>query len=1069
MPTRCCWTGLVAALALAGVSLADELLQTDALGLRLSRGRIAAVENRLTGEQLTLVPEPKSLAVLWRKRPAYLPADDSVSLDREGDRLTWTLSAPDRTTCTVVQQASPTGSDVIVQQRAASEQAGLYGIHWGLAGVPAERVTLIVPGLSGVAFGARVPFSSQTFSWPSGWEAGMVLLQMQHGGFLIWADDPELTFKSLVVSHRKQRFELRFETDNHAPFDACRDVASVRWRITAYAGDWRTGAAIYRRWMQETFALTPLTGQRPAWVKDIGFMATVGLDPAILDALAEHVVPERTLLYVPNWRKDPYDVNYPDYTAAEGFAAFVEAAHARGFRVMPHVNYFGCDSKHPLYDRFKDAQLRSPHTKELQWWIPPLQRGQDEEPTLKFAYIHPGLTQWRQLLIERFRDVAERYQIDAFHLDQTLCIPNHAGGRVDGLTVPEGNVLLHKELREALPHVALSGEGLDEVTLRYEAFAQRHASHAVDHVHKTWNDAFIACGHPISSFLFLPYNTINGYLGMSNPDDKGVYGGWTRAYENWGVIPTFSRPSMRQLGTPDGEVRALLDLAGLWTQHQLRPDFGGNWHESLKFRHVGDDGAAVTFERMPGGGSVCTAAVEGNRREVYRYIRGVNRIAVGGSIHGWPAHNRNEIMGLDPGVSYFWTPTPRDLRGPHISEMPAGLVVTQTRLDPEKFIVRVEGLHASGWLDLVEQAGDARTGLVLDGEEHELDRGGSFHVTRATCGGRARNGIFAHPPWQGIPGQAAAGLGDTFGEYDIDLPAERQAELCFAIGMRDDVRERSDGVTFSVLVNGRELFSKHWANSAWDEHRVALDAFAGQRVKLRLVTGVGPDGNASFDWAVWGEPRLRLRESKRPARLVLTVPREPSLILDGGAGDVTRLAPAEGMQRLAVDTTLPAHIACLWTEPTRVDATASLAQVTFTVSATVSGQSTRLPLKYVSFAPGAGTSNGEERAGLTAHPPSAGRVYADYLLQLPPTHRLTLDFAVALQDGSKSEACRFLVEANGEELFSQLVTGPDGWHPGRVDLSRFAGHPVLLSLIVDSEGPYSYDWARWADPVLRED
>jgi len=96
----------------------------------------------------------------------------------------------------------------------------------------------------------------------------MILLQMRRGGFLIWADDPDMTFKKLFVLHRRRRFELRFESDNHAPFDACRTVASVSWRIKAYVGDWRIGAAIYRQWMQTTFRLTPLAEQQGTAVVD---------------------------------------------------------------------------------------------------------------------------------------------------------------------------------------------------------------------------------------------------------------------------------------------------------------------------------------------------------------------------------------------------------------------------------------------------------------------------------------------------------------------------------------------------------------------------------------------------------------------------------------------------------------------------------------------------------------------------------------------------------------------------------------------------------------------------------
>jgi len=632
------------------------------------------------------------------------------------------------------------------------------------------------------------------------------------------------------------------------------------------------------------------------------------------------------------------------------------------------------------------------------------------------------------------------------------------------MTVPEGNLQLHRELREAMPYVALSGEGLDEVTLRYEAFAQRHASHAVDHVHKTWNDAFIACGHPISSFLFLPYATINGYLGMSNPAHRGVYGGWTRAYENWGVIPTLSRPTLAQLRTPDTEAAALLELAGLWTKHGLRPDFSTAWDESTKFRHQGDGAVGVTYTRLPGGGSRCTASVGGRSRDVYRYIHGVNRMETGGSIPGWPAYNRTEVMGLNPAESYFWHSEPRDLNGPHISELPAGLIVARTRCDEWKFVVRIRELHTDCWLDLAAEIGDAHTGIILDGTEGELERGASFRRTKATCAEISRDGIFAHPPWQAVPGRTAQGLGDTFGEFELDLPRNRTAELCFDVGLRDGVEGRSDGVTFAVQVNGEERFSTHWAESEWSEQRVALDDFAGQRVRLRLVTSVGPAGDASFDWAVWGRPRVRLRGDERLHGLVLSMPHQAAAILAGDTARVRPSAAAAGPYTYAVRTTLPAQIACFRDSPARIRAPVSLATEPFTMSATIAGQSAALPLKFVSFGPGTGISGGEERNGLSAHPPNGGRVYADYLLELPEARKLVLNFAVALQDGSQSEACRFLVEANGVELFGELVTGPDGWHPGQADLTHLAGRPILLSLIVDSEGPYSYDWARWAEP-----
>ena len=93
--------------------------------------------------------------------------------------------------------------------------------------------------------------------------------------------------------------------------------------------------------------------------------------------------------------------------------------------------------------------------------------------------------------------------MDAFHLDISRFMVNNV--LIDGLTMPEGNILLHQELREAMPGILLGGEGLHEVTFLYESFAQ---------VSTTLPDQ----PHPISSFLFSPYVLRYGHLEVPNPD-----------------------------------------------------------------------------------------------------------------------------------------------------------------------------------------------------------------------------------------------------------------------------------------------------------------------------------------------------------------------------------------------------------------------------------------------------------------------------------------------------------------------------------------------------------------------
>ena len=49
-------------------------------------------------------------------------------------------------------------------------------------------------------------------------------------------------------------------------------------------------------------------------------------------------------------------------------------------------------------------------------------------------------------------------RVDAFHLDISHAMINDANGLIEGLNAGQGNVLMHKELAEAMPGVVFSGE-----------------------------------------------------------------------------------------------------------------------------------------------------------------------------------------------------------------------------------------------------------------------------------------------------------------------------------------------------------------------------------------------------------------------------------------------------------------------------------------------------------------------------------------------------------------------------------------------------------------------------------
>ncbi len=375
------------------------------------------------------------------------------------------------------------------------------------------------------------------------WEAPFVLIQGQRGGVIVWADDASYRFKSLVLDHSQRAFRLRFESRRTC---AVRGQVGDRLQPLAHAGVCRqlAGRRSHLPAVGEG-ALWPaaLDGRARSGRATTGSVVIMSLDLPLLQELASRCNPAQTLLYLPGWRKDGYDRGYPDYTATAALVPFVAEAHRLRFRVMLHVNYFGCDPKNPLYASLKQWQVRDPFSGELQWWEWPA------EPPIKFAYINPASRAWRETFVKRMIEVVGQYGADALHLDQTLCIYNDKNGIIDGLNFFEGSLALHRELREALPEVALSGEGLNEITCQYEHFAQRHIW-GMDHVHRTWDDRQVAMSHAISSAVLTPYTQIYGYLGMANPNDTTLFTVWRRTYEHYGVLPTYAWPDKAQLGRP---------------------------------------------------------------------------------------------------------------------------------------------------------------------------------------------------------------------------------------------------------------------------------------------------------------------------------------------------------------------------------------------------------------------------------------------------------------------------------------------------------------------------------------
>ncbi len=1066
---------VLAASSLGGV---DEVI-APLLKLGVSERGVTRLADPCTGEGFD-APSPRALIGMWRGRDVGIWADAaSVQTRREpaGLHLTCAWNEPQGRSQLDTHFAVQSDGDVLVTQEGRSGTPGLSGIQWGWA-VP-DTWDVLAPGTSGQRIAKGSPYDSRVFEYPIEWEAQFVLIQGRRGGILIFAEDRAERYKALRIEHRPGQTLIGLETRCTAPFTTQKDTASVRWRIHPYQGDWLVGAAVYRQWAEKAFELIRIDQKTPDWAKDIQFVATMGLEQIdVLKALARHIKPSQTLLYVPNWRKSGYDRNYPDYTPIEGFEALMKRAQGLGYRVMLHVNYFGCTQENPEYARLEPFHCLDPFSgAKLNWdWT-------RATPPIKFAYINPASRVWREVFIARMREVVNRLHADALHLDQTLCIFNDGRGLIDGMNMMQGNLALHRELREALPDVALSGEGLNEITCRFEAFAQRHVW-GIDHADGQWNPSLIAMAHPISSAIVANYTTIYGYLGMPNPEPTDYYLAWRSAYEQYGVIPTLCWPRTTQLADPPAVVRSLLSEAQFFQREQPRPDFSPGSSPDTIVAYRTARGGRAEYRREPAGVSLrawtgATADSEG--QVIARRITGATTARLPGRIDGWWAYDESDLIGLDPRASYAYVDEPRDPNVFHVVRLPAETVLRRVGLRPAFAVIELEDLRAEV-ANLSAFSGTVRSGETLrDGTVHQ-ESCPAFRAPTGSMVAPTGESLLVHPPFIGqyinMQGPAQThGLGHVWTEFEVRLPADRPAFFKAGIGLRvAEAVDKSDGLTYRVSAEDTSpspqsvgsrpgpLRAERHARSAEPEPLMLdLSALKGRTVRLRLEATPGAAGSVNYDWGIWVRPRVILKDSRHGEVDVLS----PRSIVGAASGVEPVEVTSRGDRRYTLKMPLPGAAYLLFEKPQPITLPADVPAMTFSNALVLRGGREERPEGFCDATRGASTVGGVARSGLFAHPPNQGQQHVDFVMALPGSPARLTGFA-GIRDGAdgKGRGVGFRIAVNGRELWRSDVLPGKPWLGFDVPLAAYAGRTVVLTLITDALGDYGWDWAHWADVRL---
>lgn len=415
--------------------------------------------------------------------------------------------------------------DLCVRPGGQSVRAGLLAARWNVTFAPEAVFVLPVDGGRTFRAGMRVQMQDRN-PWPSRWNAQLAIVQRPKASLMVHSEDTRYRYKALTVRRDGPRVSLGFESENTGPVAGKRTAGGVTWRINTYPGSWRAPADRYRTWMEKTYDLKAKRARRPAWAKEVTLaVCWVGNDPRLLAPLAKINPPAKTLIHQDRWRKDPYDVNYPDYTPSAEGRAFIQKALDMGFRVLPHANYFACWNRHPLFARIKAWQARDVFTGEPIYWRPGA-RGKAH-----MAYIHPGLGLWRRTLIDNVVAACRDLKVPGVLLDQTYHAWNTQNGVVEGATMVEGLHRLQEEFAAAAPDLVIAGENLTEISFQRQAFAQLHLPGW-----RSPDQSHLKTSHPICSYLWQGHSRYIGYLGVE-PTNRGLAMA-VATYRRLGVLPS---------------------------------------------------------------------------------------------------------------------------------------------------------------------------------------------------------------------------------------------------------------------------------------------------------------------------------------------------------------------------------------------------------------------------------------------------------------------------------------------------------------------------------------------------
>jgi hypothetical protein len=921
----------------------------------------------------------------------------------------------------------PQTQDLVITLDGRVQAPGARALSWGVQGINLAAGRVILPSQGGNYFDAK---HSPTVSlqYPVSWAAQMALFEGASGGFLVYSTDTTFQFKDLhLTAAANSTANLQVGAEEVAPWTAARSIPSTEWRVNVFAGDWRAGALLYKNWSSAAWP-SAAPGGNTGWIHDIrAVFAVEVLDaPSFLDILATQVDPNKTLLHMPYWTTSAAGTNYPDYTPSPLLKPFIDHAHSLGFHVELYFSAIGVDPANPAFGPLQAFQMKTPDTLQAIGW----EWGSPPGSPHREAFISPAASTWRRLLLDRIQAVIAAVQPDAIHLDAVPNLVNDGNGLIEGMTSEQGLAQMLQEARARFPDIVLGTEGMSESALAYCQTAQ------------SWPAPYMGIlpGHPITTFLQGDQVSFHGHLNQPNPGEPGFLQ-WMQQYEAQGVLPLLHTDAVYR--PTQLAFARLFEHVRQWQAHNYSPDWSGNWNSAV-LRYNGTDGASATLSND---GTLTT--LTGSNGIVYQRVHGVTQVRTTRYIDQWPAYDDQAIYGLDPALEYWMDAVPRPAAAAHITSLPPGVKLgVNSRVTSSVASLSIVPIALASF-DFLANFPGAGIGSMSNGADAPPCAACVITLNQDSVGGVIRPSIFEHPPATGS---------QSFVDFNVPIPSGDGVALQFSAGI-EDAASRTDPISFSVAVNGQQIWKESISKGSWQARTASLTQWAGQTVHLRLITDAGAAGNA-YAWAAWSALQVSAN-SNLSAPVNIALPANAKIAGFSGRGTLQVFSNSATISNSAS----PQSFVLFLAPGAAVSVGQSLISMPYTLStADPGGTPIAANPTYSNPSVGTGRSGGVIKPGvLVTSPASNGRSIVAWNVRLPADRAVQLSFSAGLADGTAAHAPGVVlaVLVNGSPVWSQTRV-KSGWIDGSVDLSAFQDQNVLLELVSDTGTTGSFVESLWS-------